>query len=249
MEMRKQLIKLLQAASRSRHVADVFFDLVSIMSLTLSNAVDRTSYEEREAQYLQIIQKYRPEEQELFPKMFALVVDLLDWEFSLGGFSDVLGILFHELELHNKWVGQFFTPDDVCRMMGELLFDEQVVKNTIEQDGYITLDEPCSGAGAMILGFIHTMKQRKFNPQKQLLVHATDIDIRCVYMVYVQLSFYGIPAVIDHGNTLLLKVWSRWYTPAYILGGWGHRRRRTIQEKPTIAIEMPTLFDQDVVAE
>jgi len=43
-------------------------------------------------------------------------------------------------------------------------------------------------------------------------------------MAYVQLSLYGIPAVVIHGNTLTLDEWSHWYTPLYILHGWGMRR-------------------------
>jgi hypothetical protein len=39
-------------------------------------------------------------------------------------------------------------------------------------------------------------------------------------MAYIQLSLYGIPAVIIRGETLSLKEYTRWYTPAYILGNW-----------------------------
>lgn len=49
---------------------------------------------------------------------------------------------------------------------------------------------------------------------------ATDIDLKCVYMCYLQLSLYGIPAVVIHGNTLTLEEWSRWFTPVYIAHGW-----------------------------
>lgn len=42
---------------------------------------------------------------------------------------------------------------------------------------------------------------------------AQDIDIRCVWMAYIQLSLYGIPAMVIHGNTLTMEEWDRWYTP------------------------------------
>ena len=32
-------------------------------------------------------------------------------------------------------------------------------------------------------------------------------------MAYIQLSLYGIPAVVIHGNTLTMETWSHWYTP------------------------------------
>jgi len=37
--------------------------------------------------------------------------------------GDVLGGVFSELDLGNKWAGQFFTPDPVCRMMAAMTFD------------------------------------------------------------------------------------------------------------------------------
>ena len=42
-------------------------------------------------------------------------------------------------------------------------------------------------------------------------------------MAYLQLSLYGIPAVIIHGNTLTDEEWSRWYTPVYMVNGWAMR--------------------------
>ncbi len=32
-------------------------------------------------------------------------------------------------------------------------------------------------------------------------------------MTYIQLSLYGIPAVVIHGNTLTQEAWSEWFTP------------------------------------
>ena len=49
--------------------------------------------------------------------------------------------------------------------------------------------------------------------EKKTLLVAQDIDIRCVWMAYIQLSLYGIPAVVIHGNTLTMETWSQWYTP------------------------------------
>ncbi len=34
--------------------------------------------------------------------------------------TDILGSVFHELELHNKWTGQFFTPFHLCQMMAKM---------------------------------------------------------------------------------------------------------------------------------
>ena len=75
----------------------------------------------------------------------------------------------------------------------------------------------------MVLGFARAMLEKEMNYCTQLVVLATDIDLKCVYMCYLQLSLYGIPAVVIHGNTLTLEEWSRWFTPVYIAHGWAWR--------------------------
>ena len=37
------------------------------------------------------------------------------------------------------------------------------------------------------------------------------------YMAYIQLSLYGIPAMVIHGNTLTMEEWDRWYTPCALV--------------------------------
>ena len=72
----------------------------------------------------------------------------------------------------------------------------------------------------MVLGFARAMLEAELNYCFQLFVLATDIDIKCVHMTYLQLSLYGIPAAVTHGNALTLEEWSRWETPVYIMHGW-----------------------------
>ena len=61
------------------------------------------------------------------------------------------------------------------------------------------------------------MLELGYNPQKQLFIRATDIDKRCVDMCFNQLSYYGLSAVIVHGNTLTQEEWDKLYTPFYLL--------------------------------
>ena len=64
-----------------------------------------------------------------------------------------------------------------------------------------------------------------------LHVTCTDVDLRCVHMTYLQASLLHIPAIVQHGNSLSSEVWSRWYTPAHILGGWAHRLQQHRERK------------------
>lgn len=45
----------------------------------------------------------------------------------------------------------------------------------------------------------------------------SDIDQRCVHMTYLQLSLIGVPAIVYQRDTLTMKTWQKWETPAYIM--------------------------------
>jgi len=64
--------------------------------------------------------------------------------------------------------------------MGKCTIDEH--DSFIEEKGYISVCEPCCGSGAMILGAAKALKDAGYNYQQQMVVHATDIDIKCVHM-------------------------------------------------------------------
>jgi len=224
------LIKLIKAASYTQATWEVYSDFVEMAAIAISNGVERVNREKREEKYLKLIGKYDKKRQPLFGQMLGeLVMAMEKAVITEGGPTDILGPVYHELELHSKWVGQFFTPVNICDMMGQLMLNDGLVERAIKDKGYITLDEPCTGSGAMILGFAKALARRfegkDFNYQTQLFVSARDIDLKCVCMTYIQLSLYNIPAIVTHGDTLSLKEWGKWYTPAYILNGWGRKLR------------------------
>jgi type I restriction-modification system DNA methylase subunit len=106
----QELLKLFNGLSSRHGPWRVFADFYQMSAISLSNAVDRAQSEPREKRYLQIVADYKPDELEKFAQGLAHLVADLE-----ANPSDVLGRTFHDLELHNKWAGQFFTPDDVCR--------------------------------------------------------------------------------------------------------------------------------------
>ncbi len=219
-----KIIKTIQALGAVHSIWDVFSDFVELGALCIANSpkTDSELWNKREQQYLSTIGKYKPEEQKRFPEMFADLVMAMEYEVSeRGAPSDILGEIFHALELHNKYKGQFFTPQHVCDMMSKIVLGN--IEEMIAEKGYVSLCEPCCGSGAMILGFAKAMLEKHLNYSTQLVVVSTDIDIKCVHMCYLQLSLYGIPAVVIHGNSLSKEEWSHWLTPVYILGNWSQR--------------------------
>ena len=69
----------------------------------------------------------------------------------------------------------------------------------------------------LVLSYARALQKRDINYQECLLVDVTDISDICVYMTYIQLSLLGIPAIVEHMNTLSLEKYSTWKTPGYYL--------------------------------
>lgn len=107
-------------------------------AISLSNAVDLANAPAREAEYMQIDERAKLHQ---FPKMLAALASALE-----DDMSDILGRLFHDLELANKWTGQFFTPDCICRMMAKMNLTGDI-NDIITARGFLRASEPCIGAG------------------------------------------------------------------------------------------------------
>lgn len=224
------IIKGLKTLGSRHSLWSVFEDWLKVCAISISNSVDWNHREEREHQYLETINKYTPDEQKILVETFSELVVALEREHTKGGPTDLLGKVFHSLELHNKYHGQFFTPFHICEFMGHVTLGDggeagNAVSGALSQKGYVSVCEPCVGSGGMVLGFASAMYKEKLNYCEQMVAYCCDIDIKCVYMAYLQLSLYGIPAVIIHGNSLTLEEWSQWYTPVYMLRGWPLRER------------------------
>jgi hypothetical protein len=232
----KELVKLLNSFSGRHGHWQVFADFCEIAAITFSNAVDLTQRDKREERYLQIVKGYNRTELGSFAQALAHLTMAME-----TNMSDVLGRTYHDLELHNKWASQFFTPYEVCRMMARMTIDDtEDVKARIAARGYVTAQEPAVGSGAMVIALAHEMREAGINYQQHLHVTAVDIDPKCVHMAYVQFSLLHIPAVIIHGDTLSLKEYSHWHTPAHILDGWDWKLLRLPKAETPHEIEAST---------
>lgn len=75
----------------------------------------------------------------------------------------------------------------------------------------------------MVIAYADMLMEEGINYQQVMHVEAWDVDATAAHMAYIQFSLLHIPAVIVQGNTLTLKQWGAWYTPAHILGDWSRR--------------------------
>ena len=196
-----------------REMLSVFQDALAMWSFALSNKFDKPAAERREKQYLEIAKRYSSEELKILSDIFVDVFILLSNCTTDGVFDDYLGELYMAMEIGSKRTGQFFTPYNVSRMMAEIT----VTDRPLPDKEVIVMNEPTCGAGGMILATADVLWNKyKFNYADRLLVIAQDIDIRCVFMTYLQTALAGIPAIIYHCNTLTLQTWDVFYTPAYL---------------------------------
>lgn len=206
---RNELITEIKSLSQSQGLNTVFTTFLEITATSIAAQMDPANAAEREKRYEEIASKMEPETLTAYARMFALLY--LATREHADDPCDILGDIYHELRLNNEWNGQFFTPDHICRLMAQLV---NPVDELPDKEGPILINEPTCGSGTMVIGAVWAMKRKNFDFLHKSFFVAQDIDIRCVWMAYIQLSLYGIPAVVIHGNTLTMEEWSRWHTPS-----------------------------------
>ena len=218
-----EIRELLDYAAYTKDIYRVFMDFVEMSAISIANAIPFAPCRDaRERMYMDIIGGYDKERKFIFPKMLNLLVREMESKALGDGPEDVLGPLYHSLGLHSRDAGQFFTPVHVADLMAALNMDR------IGEQGYLHVYEPTCGSGVMPCAMAKNMKIHDLNYCDKMVVTATDIDIKCVYMCYIQLALYGIPARVLHANGLTGERWSEWSTPLYVMNGWDFRLKSKV---------------------
>lgn len=254
-EDQKQFIKVFERMTYAQSDWKAWTDFITMAACSIANAVDRSErYAEREKMYLDIAGRYKPEELDAFSELLAVTVEALERDPE----QDFLGVLFQDLELNSHWHGQFFTPYHVCKFMAQVVNVEND-RAEIEGKGYIFVNDPACGAGALLIAAANAYRASGINYQTSVLFVAQDIDFTAAMMCYIQLSLIGCPGYVIVGDTLrhpptepLPADYQVWYTPFYFSGVWHWRRvfhsvdravnetrARTIPERPRERVMAP----------
>ena len=105
-----------------------------------------------------------------------------------------------------------------------------------EQYGYISINDPCCGAGATLIAGVHVIRKQlehcepSRNYQNHILVVAQDVDEIVGLMCYIQISLLGLAGFIKIGNSITDPISTDdssenyWYTPMYFSDVWSTRR-------------------------
>jgi type I restriction-modification system DNA methylase subunit len=209
----KDFIKVLEHLKPSKHGYEVFSDWL-IMAAASLYSWKRDP--ETEKEYMNVASGYTRNELESHGSLLGITVAALeDTE------QDFLGEVFTFAELTNSRNGQFFTPYHVSKMMAAMAVEEK----GLPQNRVCRINDPCCGAGGMLIATAMVMKARGFNYQRNAFFMGQDIDHRCARMAFIQLSLLGIPALIVCGNTLTMEIYWQRETIGYHISGMDFRLR------------------------
>ena len=201
----KRIVDKINELSGQYHSHDIFQDWVTMTAIMISNNFNYD--QELENVYLSIAKRYTSEKLIELSKLTGILVELME-----DDIKDYLGSIYMALNASSNRTGQFFTPFHLCEMMAETSLEGY-------QGNIIKLNEPSCGGGANILALAKALLKRGFNYQDKMNVVAQDLDVKCVYMTYTQLSIAGINAEVIQGDTLRNECNRKLLTPMYILKG------------------------------
>jgi hypothetical protein len=222
-------IKKISSKEPSKSPSQKFWDFCELAYCAFAKPTSEKEKQDiLEARYMQIVGTYHDKDAiRAYPELIGLVSQ------SIQGGRDFLGVVAAEIGALSAAQGQFFTPYEVCRLMAEISLGDR--DSTIEQKGYLTVDEPAAGSGGMVLAFADALERRGYDPMTQLYVRATDISALSYWMCFLQLSLAGIPAEVIRGNSLSLEVFESAYTrPAFRLFS---RLKRLPLESEAVEVE------------
>ena len=213
----KDIIKRIESAIYRIGKYQLITDVLECGAISIANTVDLTERTNREEQYKKVMEKYQPEEQKILSEVFTMIYQLLSSVvYDDGCFDDYLGELFMRCEQGNSGTGQFFTPYHVSKLMAKMILGSEVIEKA-EKDEVITVNDPCCGGGGMLMAALDVLKNDyHINYTRNCFIDCGDIDRRCVYMTYLQLSLAGVPAIVKHQDAISRELWSVWRTPAYV---------------------------------
>jgi len=210
-EYRKQFIKVFEDLARHRDRHDVLADFLemAVCAVRKTTLPPSPAADALETQYMDVVRRNKLEDVRVMPRLLGITAAAVQ-----DGGADFLGQVVGELALINGHMGQFFTPYDVSRMMAEITLQD--AGELIREKGFITLMEPASGAGGMVIAAADVIAGQGFDVSRQLYVDATDLSPLCFKMTYLQLALRGIPATVRRGNSLSLETFDQAVTPAFL---------------------------------
>ena len=169
----KDVFKSLDDLTRSGHNFPRIFDDF------LTAVVAALSLGQLEERYEEAVKRYKNGPDVFARSLGALILAMEQSQ------SDILGDVFEGAVSFGEH-GQFFTPEELCRMMAQMTDD----------GGGESVNDPACGSGRLLLA------AARINPRR--LFVGCDVDERCVKMAAINLALNGLRGRVVLGNTLTL---------------------------------------------
>lgn len=189
-------VKALGSVSYSHRDTDVFRSFCTMAACAVSAGT-------REEEYLAEAKRWKPEELQRMAELFALLTEGME----LAPFNDLLGPVYMEIGQGKgqAWSGEFYTPFELSRTIAQMTIGDP---DEVER-WPITLLEPACGSGGMVLAAVEHIVQAGRSP---LDIRATCVDTSrtACDMCLINLTLWGIPAEVVHGNSISLETWGKW---------------------------------------
>lgn len=208
-EFGKDFIKHISTIDRSKNTYDIFRDFCELAYCAHAKlTADEETAQALEDRYMQVVGTYRNKDDiRAMPKLLGIAAVAIN-----QGKQDFLGSVATELEVLDSKNGQFFTPYEVSKMLAHCSLCS--ASPIIEEQGYITLSEPAAGAGGMVLAAADVLEEQGHDPALNMLVNAVDVSPLCYHMLFIQLTYRGIPALVERANSLSMERFeSAWTHP------------------------------------
>ncbi len=198
----------------SKRTWQKFSDFVEMAYYAVAKTMTRDAErrDDIEDSYMRIVRTYdNKDDVRQYPKLFTYA------QVAVAHYGmDFLGRVAGELGTLDPKSGQFFTPMDVSRLIAQMTMDTDFLAALIERQGFFTMQEPAAGAGGMVMALAEQVRSLDYDVLTTILCHAIEVDAFVYKMCYLQLAWAGIPAYVEHGNSLSLKHFDGVYTPAVL---------------------------------
>jgi hypothetical protein len=228
------------AYAHSRY--DIFRDFVEMgyCALRKQATPPGPKADEIEKQYMSVVGRHKKETIRRMPELLGLTATAIasDGEDFLGH-----AMMAMELKLGSDCC---LTPWNVASMMAKMMLDKRSVMRMVKKKQFLTVAEPTSGSGVMVLAAADVLKDFKgFKLDRHWLVDATDIAPLCFHMTYIQLALRGVPALVRWGDSLAMTIRDTAPTAAF-WSFYRHNRKAyerwlksAVPKRPEVSLPVP----------
>ena len=213
-----KIIKEMEFFRYKKDITEVFKDLMCVMALRTTMMFEPQKKREQRCKTInQVLRGYDKDGKEKFGLLQSLIVEMLKDAVYENNFGDHLGELYMSIipKQRASSFGQFFTPYHLSYTMAEMNMGD--CEEIIKEKGIIKINDPCVGAGGMLVAVTEVLHKRKINYLQFAEFWGNDVDLLCCYMSYLQMAFLGTAAVIEHKCTLKQECWDKFVTPGFYL--------------------------------